>query len=59
VLGESCSVFDLYAGRGDRGINNPDWGQTFISPAYVMRDMLPGWRPVSFTPRRSECKQDV
>lgn len=51
---------DVFRGKDDWGVGKSNWGQAFISPSYVLKNMLPiGWKLCSYAHRRSEGNQDV
>jgi len=50
---------DIYASNPDWELQNPDWGQSFINPQFVLTQMLDGWKLLTYSPRRAEANQDV
>jgi SAM-dependent methyltransferase len=44
---------------GDWGVVNPSWGTAFLSPEWVLTNLLPRWRVLEFAPGRNQCNQDV
>lgn len=59
VLNEGFCFLDVFAGHGDWGLKQAEWGQAFINPVYVLRELLAGYKLVLFLPRRAENNQDV
>jgi SAM-dependent methyltransferase len=44
---------------GDWGVVNPAWGTAFLSPEWVLTNLLPRWRVLEFAPGRNQSNQDV
>jgi SAM-dependent methyltransferase len=48
-----------FEGRGDHGIDNPDWGTAFWTPEWLATRLCPRWRLLDFAPGRAEDNQDL
>jgi SAM-dependent methyltransferase len=49
----------LFGESGDWGVVDPEWGQAFMSPEWLVRHLLPRWRLLLFEPARLEANQDL
>jgi SAM-dependent methyltransferase len=48
-----------YAGRGDHGIDTPDWGAAFWTSEWLLSHVLQHWTLRAFMPGRAEDNQDL
>jgi SAM-dependent methyltransferase len=50
---------DCFGVAGDWGVVNPSWGNSFITPEFVLEQLCPLWRVVEFVAGRNQERQDV
>lgn len=50
---------DVFGKGGDWGVGESDWGNAFINPAYMLKNLHPHWSLLDFMTRRAEGNQDV
>ena len=50
---------DCFGEQGDWGVVNPQWGNSFVTPEFVLEQLCPRWRVVEFVAGRNQERQDV
>lgn len=63
VVGElyrsGFSFVDAFAGQGDWGVVDPEWGVSFIDPEWMLRTITPKWSAVLYRPAAIDYHQDL
>lgn len=49
----------VFGEGGDWGVVDPEWGQAYMSPQWLLEQALPRWRARLFEPARLEGNQDL
>ena len=48
-----------FGAAGDWGVVDPDWGTAFVSPEWLLTQLLPQWRVLEYAAGRNQENQDV
>jgi SAM-dependent methyltransferase len=48
-----------FAAGGDWGVEDPEWGHSYMSPEWVLRNIQPRWQLRRFEPARLDGNQDL
>lgn len=63
VLGElyrsGFSFVDAFAGQGDWGVVDAEWGVSFIDPEWMLRTITPQWSVALYRPAAIDYHQDL
>jgi SAM-dependent methyltransferase len=49
----------VFGAGGDWGVADPEWGQAFMSPQWLLEHALPRWRALVYEPARLDHNQDL
>jgi SAM-dependent methyltransferase len=49
----------VFGAGGDWGVADPEWGQAFMTPGWLLQHALPRWRALVYEPARLDHNQDV
>jgi SAM-dependent methyltransferase len=49
----------VFGAGGDWGVADPEWGQAFMTPEWLLRHALPAWQARLYQPARLDRNQDV
>jgi SAM-dependent methyltransferase len=49
----------VFGEHGDWGVVDPEWGQAYLTPEWLVRHALPRWRLLLYEPARLDGNQDL
>ena len=59
MLGTGFGFLQMFGTKGDWGVIDPDWGEAYISPEWLLNRATPQWDVLLYRTRANEDNQDV
>jgi len=59
MLGTGFGFLQMFGTKGDWSVIDPDWGEAYISPEWLLNRATPQWEVLLYRTRANEDNQDV